>query len=66
MVHAHHIFDGFKGSNFVAEGTLGPGTLGTTLPLNTTLLAPRAWRSNNTAALAVGLDVVNVYTETDY
>lgn len=54
------------GTAFVAEGTLTPGTPGTQTPLNTTLLAHRAWRCNNATALACGLDIVNIYTETDY
>ena len=49
----------------VAEGTLTAATPGTQLPANTTLLAPRAWRSNNATLLAVGLDVVQYYVETD-
>ena len=51
---------------FVYQGTLGPGTPGTTLPAQTTLLAHRAWRTNNTAAAAVGIDVSNIYIETDW
>ena len=48
------------------SGTLGPGTAGTTLPANTTLLAHRAWRNNNTAAAAVGIDIISIYIETDW
>lgn len=51
---------------FVAVGTLGPGTAGTTLPANTTLLSHRAWRSNNTAAASVGIDVAHIYIESDW
>ena len=54
------------GPGTVVEGLLGPGTAGVTLPANTTLLSHRAWRSNNTAALAVGLDIGGVYFETDW
>jgi hypothetical protein len=54
------------GTAFVAEGTLTPGTPGLQTPLNTTLLAHRAWRCNNATALACGLDILNVYIETDY
>lgn len=54
------------GTTFVAEGTLTPATAGVQTPLNTTLLAHRAWRTNNATALAVGLDIVNIYIETDY
>lgn len=45
--------------------TLTAATPGTQLPLNTTLLAPRAWRCNNTAAAAVGLDIVSMYLDSD-
>jgi hypothetical protein len=51
---------------FNTSGKLGPGTAGTTLPANTTLLAHRVWRNNNTAAAAVGVDVISVYWETDW
>lgn len=37
----------------------------TALPDNTTLLNFRAWRCNNATALAVGLDLGNIYVETD-
>lgn len=43
---------------------VGNGTA-TMLPLSTTLLAHRAWRYNNTAAAAVGLDICSIYIETD-
>ena len=54
------------GTAFIATGTLTPATVGTQTPLSTTLLAPRAWRCNNATALAVGIDIINVYLETDY
>jgi hypothetical protein len=54
------------GTSFVATGVLGPGTPGVTLPANTTALGHRAWRTNNTAAAAVGLDISSIYTETDW
>ena len=47
-------------------GTITPGTPGTQTPLNTTLLNPVIWRCNNATAAAVGVDVSNVYIETDY
>jgi hypothetical protein len=47
-------------------GTLTPATPGLQTPANTTLLAPRLWRCNNATALAVSLDVINAYIETDY
>lgn len=49
----------------VATGTLGPGTPGTTLPSNTTLLAPNFYRSNGGNATAVGIDVSQIYIETE-
>ena len=48
----------------VASGTL-TGTAGTALPASTTFLGHVAWRTNNATALAVGIDVVSVYIETD-
>lgn len=47
-----------------ATGTLS-GTVGTVIPAATTFLAHTAWRCNNTTALAVGIDVVSIYIETD-
>lgn len=49
----------------VAEGTLTAATPGTQLPANTTAMGMRAWRSNNATALAVGLDLVSFYIQTD-
>lgn len=49
----------------VAIGTLTAATAGVQLPLNTTFLNPRAWRGNNATALAVGLDLVQMYIESD-
>ena len=48
-----------------ASGALTAATAGTQLPAPTTFLSHRAWRFT-VAAAAVGLDVVSVYTETDY
>jgi len=47
------------------SGTL-TGVVGTAIPASTTLMAIRAWRTNNTTAAAVGMDVSQFYTETDY
>lgn len=47
-----------------AEGTLS-GTVSTVIPAASTFLAHAAWRCNNATALAVGIDVVSVYIETD-
>jgi hypothetical protein len=49
----------------VATGTL-TGTAGTVLPLNTTVIGYRAWRTNNATATAVNLAIVGVYCETDF
>lgn len=54
------------GTAFVAEGTLNPGTPGLYTPNSGQLLQHRAWRCNNATALAVGLDIIGVYVETDY
>lgn len=49
----------------VASGTLSDAT-GVVLPSAATLLSPHhAWRCNNATALAVGLDVVSDYFETE-
>jgi hypothetical protein len=50
----------------IATGTLTAATPGTQLPANTTFLAHRAWRTNNATALAVGIDIGNLYIETPY
>lgn len=54
------------GTAFAVEGVITPGTPGTQTPLNTTLLAPRAWRCNNATALACAIDISSIYLETDY
>lgn len=48
----------------VASGTLS-GTVGTAVPAATTFLNYTLWRCNNATALAVGLDMISVYVETD-
>jgi hypothetical protein len=48
------------GTTFVATGTI------TTPPVNTQLLGIQMWRTNNAAAVAVGLDVGDVYAYLDY
>ncbi len=48
----------------IATGTLS-GAVGTVIPAATTFLAHAVWRCNNAQALAVGIDVVSVYLETD-
>jgi hypothetical protein len=49
----------------VASGTL-TGVAGTALPLNTALLVNNDFRTNNATALAVGIDYVSIYFETDF
>jgi hypothetical protein len=49
----------------VATGTI-VNSGATVLPTNTTLLNIWGYRTNNTTALAVGLDVISIYIETDY
>lgn len=53
-------------SGIFTEGTITPGTVGVQTPLSTTLMAHRAWRTNNATALAVGIDICNIYIETDF
>lgn len=48
----------------VASGTL-TGTAGTAIPANTTFLTIWGFRTNNATALAVALDNVQIYLETD-
>lgn len=54
------------GTSFIAEGTITPVTVGSQTPNSTTLLAHRAWRTNNANSGVVGVDVIGVYIETDY
>jgi hypothetical protein len=50
----------------VASGLLTAATAGLQLPAATTLLSyHKAWRTNNATALAVGLDIISDYIETD-
>jgi hypothetical protein len=46
-------------------GDVAEGTLSANLPVNTTLMGIQLWRSNNAAALAVGLDLIHLQIETD-
>ena len=48
----------------VAVGTI-VNSGATVLPTNTTLITPWGYRTNNATALAVGLDVMSAYIETD-
>jgi len=45
------------GTQYVADGSFGP------IPATSTLLAHRAWRCNNTTALACAIDISSVVTE---
>lgn len=49
----------------VASGTF-PGTQSNAIPASTTLLGPSLFRTNNATALAVGIDIGQIYLETDY
>jgi DNA-binding protein YbaB len=49
----------------VANGTLS-GTAGVALPASTIIIGPWGYRTNNATALAVGMDIVSAYVETDY
>lgn len=53
------------GTGATVSGKVGDGT-STKLPSSATLLAQRAWRTNNTAAAVVGIDLCGFYIETDY
>lgn len=46
-------------------GDVARGTLTSDLPANTTYLAPQMWRNNGATALAVGIDMIGLYIETD-
>lgn len=47
-----------------SSGTLS-GTVGTAIPSGTTAIGPWGYRTNNATALAVGVDIVSAYIETD-
>lgn len=51
---------------YITYGTINSNGSAVYLPSNTTLLAFRAWRNNNTAAAAVGIDISSIYLETDW
>jgi len=52
-------------TNIQVSGTLTAAVAGTQLPLSSTFLAHRAYRSNNATATAVLIDIVSVYIESD-
>lgn len=41
------------------------GSVTTNIPSNTTFLSPQVWTNNGTTGLAVGIDVISQYLETD-
>ena len=53
------------GNGVKVTGTLTPATAGVQTPLASTLLAERAWRTNNAQNQAVGIDIISIYIETD-
>lgn len=55
----------YRVENFI-NGATATGTLDTNIPVSTTLLGFQAYRSNNATALAVGIDLVSLYIETNY
>ncbi len=46
-------------------GDTASGTISTDLPSSTTLLGPQVMRNNGATALAVGIDLISFYIETD-
>jgi hypothetical protein len=50
----------------IDTGAVAAGVLTTGLPLATTVLAPWGYRTNNATALSVALDIMQLYTETDF
>ncbi|MBV8970918.1 MAG: hypothetical protein JO290_01365 [Sphingomonadaceae bacterium] len=51
---------------FTATGTIANTTPGTTLPATSTVMMPRAYRTNNATALAVGIDISSLVVHTPY
>lgn len=47
-------------------GTITPATVGTQTPSSATMLNTLIFRTNNATAAAVGIDIMNIYTETDF
>jgi hypothetical protein len=52
-------------SDNTSYSTTLTGTAGTVLPSSTTLLAHRAWRTNNTTAQTAAFDIASIYIESD-
>ena len=55
--HVHRLNTPFEATGFLPS---------TEIPIATRLLCHQLWRCNNATALAVGLDVCGIYTETDH
>jgi hypothetical protein len=53
-------------NNFVSSGAIVNTTPGTTLPATAAMMGIRMWRTNNTTALAVGLDIVTATVASDF
>ena len=53
------------GTGASVSGSITPATPGTQTPANTTALTPQIWRTNNATALAVAIDFMSLYIETD-
>ena len=50
----------------LVSGVATSGTISTDLPASTTLLGIQGWTNNGATGLAVGIDLINCYIETDY
>lgn len=46
-------------------GDVASGTISTNLPASTTMMSPQFGRNNNTTALAVGIDMIGMYSESE-
>jgi hypothetical protein len=53
------------GTDFVASGTITPVTPGVQTPISTLTMAPRWWITNNLTAAIVGLDIGQMYIESE-
>jgi hypothetical protein len=48
------------------SGAVASGVVSTDLITSTTFVAPQFWRNNGATALAVGIDIITYYNETEY
>lgn len=55
-----------NGDGIAGNPTINLATAGLQTPASSTLLAPRAWRTNNATAGVVAIDIIGTYIETDY